>query len=111
MARHLAKTLAVAVRNYVNDKKLEGLVFATCHDDFVPWLQPDWVFSTQTKELAILAVSDPAQVRLACRIHAVLHQAANRVREAAYLIEEQLDSILGRENRPENRFFERITRD
>ena len=25
-----------------------GLVLATCHDDFVPWLQPDWVFSTQT---------------------------------------------------------------
>lgn len=60
--RHLAKTLAASVRRYVNEKELSGLVFATCHDDFIPWLQPDWVFSTQTKELAILCESDIPEV-------------------------------------------------
>ena len=43
---------------------IAGLVLATCHDDFVPWLQPDWVFSTQTHELAILTPLPPPKVPL-----------------------------------------------
>jgi hypothetical protein len=61
--RFLAKTLAASVKKYVEDKKITGLVFATCHDDFVPWLQPDWVFSTQTQELVTLTPSEPPEVR------------------------------------------------
>jgi hypothetical protein len=65
--RYLAKTLAASVKKYVEDKKITGIVFATCHDDFIPWLQPDWVFSTQTHELAILTPSEPPEVVVACR--------------------------------------------
>jgi ABC-type ATPase with predicted acetyltransferase domain len=52
--RHLAKAVSRNLMEYVRKKGLRGLVFATCHDDFVPWLQPDWVFSTQTHELVVL---------------------------------------------------------
>ena len=52
--RQLAKVVSRNVMAYVRKKGLKGLVFATCHDDFVPWLQPDWVFSTQTHELLVL---------------------------------------------------------
>ena len=67
--RHLAKSLAASVRKYVNEMKVHSLVFATCHDDFIPWLQPDWVFSTQTKELAILCESDVPEVVVTIVIH------------------------------------------
>ena len=56
--RHLAKQVARDVMTYVRKKGLRRLVFATCHDDFVPWLQPDWVYSTQTQELLVLRPKD-----------------------------------------------------
>jgi len=52
--RHFARVVSRDVMTYVRTKGIKGLVFATCHDDFVPWLQPDWVYSTQTQELVVL---------------------------------------------------------
>lgn len=52
--RHLAIVVSSKVGVYVKENGIKGLVLATCHDDFVPWLQPDWVYSTQTHELLVL---------------------------------------------------------
>ena len=57
--RHLAKQVSRDVMTYVRKQGITRLVFATCHDDFVPWLQPDWIYSTQTQELVLLRPKDP----------------------------------------------------
>jgi GNAT superfamily N-acetyltransferase len=57
--RHLAKVVARSVGQYVRAKNIKGLVFATCHEDFIPWLRVDWVYSTQTQELLILKPCSP----------------------------------------------------
>lgn len=46
--RNVAKAASVAIRRYVNEKGLKNIVFASCHYDIIPWLQPDWVFDTST---------------------------------------------------------------
>ncbi len=46
--RDVAKAASVAVARLVRTRGLQRLVFATCHRDIVPWLEPDWVFDTDT---------------------------------------------------------------
>lgn len=46
--RNVAKAASVAIRRYVDEKGLKNIVFASCHYDIIPWLQPDWVFDTST---------------------------------------------------------------
>lgn len=49
--RTVAKSCSVALRRYVDAKKINGIVLATCHYDVIEWLQPDWVFDTATGEI------------------------------------------------------------
>ena len=49
--RSSAKCASHAIRRYVTQEGLRGVVFASCHYDIVEWLQPDWVFNTLTGEL------------------------------------------------------------
>lgn len=48
--RTLARTICIALRKYI-DRNECSLVLATCHDDVVEWLEPDWVFSTKTQHI------------------------------------------------------------
>lgn len=48
--RTLARSICIALRKYL-DQNDNTLVLATCHDDVVEWLEPDWVFNTKTKTL------------------------------------------------------------
>lgn len=50
--RNVAKACSVALRRYVDKKAISNVVLASCHYDIVEWLQPDWVFDTNTGHLA-----------------------------------------------------------
>jgi ABC-type ATPase involved in cell division len=44
--RNVAKAACVALRRYVDNNKLSGIVLASCHSDILEWLRPDWYFDT-----------------------------------------------------------------
>ena len=44
--RNVAKAASVAVRRYVDNQNMKGVVFASCHYDILEWLRPDWYFDT-----------------------------------------------------------------
>jgi GNAT superfamily N-acetyltransferase/ABC-type ATPase involved in cell division len=46
--RDVAKSCAFSVQKYIREKKLKSIVFASCHYDIIDWLQPDWVFDTNS---------------------------------------------------------------
>ena len=48
--RDVAKSASSALRKYIDKKDLKNIVLASCHDDIVEWLQPDWIFNTLTRE-------------------------------------------------------------
>jgi len=50
--RTVAQSCSHALRRYVDNQKLTGIVLASCHYDIIPWLQPDWVFDTRTGQLS-----------------------------------------------------------
>ena len=58
--RQVAKAMAVGVRRFVTDNSLKNVVIASCHHDIIDWLQPDWVFDTNT---GILSVRGSVQSR------------------------------------------------
>ena len=51
--RDTARSLAVSVRRLIDDEGLSNIVVATCHEDIIEWLQPDWVFNSNTGELSV----------------------------------------------------------
>lgn len=44
--RETAKSCCYSIQKFIRKKKLRRIVFASCHDDIVPWLNPDWVYDT-----------------------------------------------------------------
>lgn len=44
--RNVAKAASCALRRYVSKHDVKGMVLASCHEDIIPWLQPDWYFTT-----------------------------------------------------------------
>lgn len=46
--RDLARTICIGLRRWVDKNKGQRLVLATCHEDVAEWLEPDWVFNTNT---------------------------------------------------------------
>ena len=50
--RDVAKSCSLALSKYVKRKGLKNIVLATCHDDILEWLEPDWVFNTDAKKFA-----------------------------------------------------------
>jgi hypothetical protein len=44
--RNVAKATCRAVRRFIRNDKLTGVVFASCHFDILDWLEPDWYFDT-----------------------------------------------------------------
>lgn len=49
--RNVAKACSYAVRRYCDQQGLSNIVFASCHYDIIEWLQPDWVFDTNTGQM------------------------------------------------------------
>tara|TARA_B100000073_G_scaffold245279_1_gene205826 strand:+ start:869 stop:2044 length:1176 start_codon:yes stop_codon:yes gene_type:complete len=50
--RDVAKSCSTALSKYVKKKKLKNIILATCHYDIIEWLQPDWVFDTDTLDIS-----------------------------------------------------------
>lgn len=49
--RNLAMAISIGLRKAVDAQGIKGLVLATCHEDVIEWLEPDWVFNTNTRAL------------------------------------------------------------
>ena len=49
--RNVAKSCSNALQRYVRAKGIKGVVLCSCHEDIIEWLNPDWVFNTETGQL------------------------------------------------------------
>ena len=49
--RDLAQSISVGVRNVIDHYGYKNVVIATCHEDVINWLEPDWVANTLTRRL------------------------------------------------------------
>lgn len=46
--RETAISCSNAIQKYIRANDLKNIVFASCHDDIIPYLEPDWVYNTDT---------------------------------------------------------------
>lgn len=46
--REAAKSCSYSIQKYIRAEGLKGIVFASCHDDIISYLSPDWVYNTDT---------------------------------------------------------------
>ena len=51
--RDTARSLSVSLRRLIDDEGLTNIVVATCHEDIIEGLQPDWVFNSNTGEMSV----------------------------------------------------------
>jgi energy-coupling factor transporter ATP-binding protein EcfA2 len=51
--RTVARALSVAVRRYVDQSKINGVVLATCHYDVAEWLCPDWIYDAASGQIIV----------------------------------------------------------
>ena len=48
--REVAMSCSVSISKYIRNNGLKNVVFCSCHDDIIAYLQPDWVYNTDTHE-------------------------------------------------------------
>ena len=48
--REVAISCSVSLSKYIKSNHIKNVVFASCHDDIIPYLQPDWVYNTDNHE-------------------------------------------------------------
>jgi ABC-type lipoprotein export system ATPase subunit/GNAT superfamily N-acetyltransferase len=51
--RSVAKTASLALRKMVTRNNLQNIVIATCHDDVLDWLEPEWTYNTDTCVMSV----------------------------------------------------------
>ena len=51
--RTVAKATSYAVQKFIRNNDLKRMVFATCHEDILEWLEPDWIFNTNNGQLLV----------------------------------------------------------
>lgn len=49
--RDLAQSISAGVRKAIDHGGYKNIVIATCHEDVINWLEPDWVANTLTRRL------------------------------------------------------------
>lgn len=49
--RDVAKATATSISKYIKSNNLTNIVIASCHEDIIDWLEPDWIYHTDTKTL------------------------------------------------------------
>lgn len=57
--RNVAKSCSRALSRYVKEKGLTNIVIASCHRDIAEWLEPDWVFDTDTGTMSERGLARP----------------------------------------------------
>lgn len=48
--REVAISCSASIKKYIRNNELHNIVFCSCHDDILPYLQPTWVYNTDTHE-------------------------------------------------------------
>lgn len=51
--RNVAKATSYATQRYIRKYDFQNIVFSTCHEDVIEWLDPDWIFNTNNGELLV----------------------------------------------------------
>lgn len=51
--RECAISCSASISKYIRNNNLHNIVFASCHDDIIEYLQPDWIYNTDKKELSV----------------------------------------------------------
>lgn len=51
--RNVAKATAYAISKYVRKNNIKNIVLASCHEDILEWLEPDWIFNTNSGLLSV----------------------------------------------------------
>ena len=51
--RECAISCSNSIQKYIRSKRLKNIVFCSCHYDIIEYLQPDWIYNTDTKELSV----------------------------------------------------------
>lgn len=51
--RECAISCSSSISKYIRNNNLHNIVFASCHDDIIEYLQPDWIYNTDKKELSV----------------------------------------------------------
>jgi len=50
--RNVAISCSVALSKYIRKKNIQNVVLASCHEDILEWLDPDWIFNTDTLKVS-----------------------------------------------------------
>lgn len=56
--RKVARTTSIAINKAIK-KSNKQFVAISCHFDITEWLQPDWVFNTDTMQFSFIKGTDP----------------------------------------------------
>ena len=64
--RDVAKSCSTAFSKYIKRNNLTNIILATCHEDIIEWLSPDWVFYTDTQTVSRRSLQRP---RIEINIH------------------------------------------
>lgn len=49
--RNVAKSTCNSIKNYIDKNNLKNIIFVSCHSDFIPFLQPDFVIDLDKEEV------------------------------------------------------------
>ena len=49
--RETAISCSCAIEKYIRNKNIKRVVLISCHDDIIPYLKPDFIWNTDTREL------------------------------------------------------------
>lgn len=48
--REVAISCCMSLEKYIRRHDIKRLTFCSCHDDIIPYLQPDWIYNTDTHQ-------------------------------------------------------------
>jgi GNAT superfamily N-acetyltransferase len=51
--RNVAKASSLSINKYIRKNNIKNVILATCHEDILEWLEPDWIFNTNNGELLV----------------------------------------------------------
>lgn len=51
--RECAISCSTSISKYIRNNNLKNIVFASCHDDIIEYLEPDWIYNTDKQELSV----------------------------------------------------------
>lgn len=51
--RECAISCSCSMAKYIRANNLHNIVFASCHDDIIEYLEPDWIYNTDTQQLSV----------------------------------------------------------